>query len=79
LSFGRLSGRFTSAEKTAADAEPPRKHQEDHQMRHRHIGAALAAAVLSAGAAQAQQKVVIGIPTSPPNVIHRSSQGSRAL
>lgn len=39
-------------------------------MRHWHIGAALAAAVLSAGVAQAQQKVVIGIPTSPPNVIH---------
>jgi ABC-type nitrate/sulfonate/bicarbonate transport system substrate-binding protein len=39
-------------------------------MRYRHIGAALAAAVFSLGAAQAQQKVVIGIPTSPPNVIH---------
>ncbi|HEY5279986.1 MAG TPA: ABC transporter substrate-binding protein [Pseudolabrys sp.] len=33
--------------------------------------AALAAAVaLAAGGAQAQQKVVIGIPTSPPNVVH---------
>ncbi len=33
--------------------------------------AALAAAVtLATGAAQAQQKVVIGIPTSPPNVVH---------
>jgi len=33
--------------------------------------AALAAAVtFAAGAAQAQQKVVIGIPTSPPNVVH---------
>ena len=32
---------------------------------------ALAAAVtLATGAAQAQQKVVIGIPTSPPNVVH---------
>jgi ABC-type nitrate/sulfonate/bicarbonate transport system substrate-binding protein len=39
-------------------------------MRYRHIGAALAAAVFSLGAAPAQQKVVIGIPTSPPNVIH---------
>lgn len=40
-------------------------------MGHWHIGAALAAAVvLSAGGAEAQQKVVIGIPTSPPNVIH---------
>jgi len=33
--------------------------------------AALAAAVtIAAGAAQAQQKVVIGLPTSPPNVVH---------
>jgi ABC-type nitrate/sulfonate/bicarbonate transport system substrate-binding protein len=33
--------------------------------------AALAAAVtLAAGAAQAQQKIVIGLPTSPPNVVH---------
>jgi len=33
--------------------------------------AALAAAVtLAAGAAQAQTKIVIGIPTSPPNVVH---------
>ena len=33
--------------------------------------AALATAVaLAAGGAQAQQKVVIGIPTSPPNVVH---------
>jgi NitT/TauT family transport system substrate-binding protein len=39
-------------------------------MRHWPIGTALAAVILSAGVAQAQQKVVIGIPTSPPNVIH---------
>ncbi len=39
-------------------------------MRHWHIGAALAAAVVFTGTAQAQQKVVIGIRTSPPNVIH---------
>ena len=33
--------------------------------------AALAAAVtLAAGAAQAQQKIVIGLPTSPPNIVH---------
>lgn len=33
--------------------------------------AALAAALtFAAGAAQAQQKVVIGLPTSPPNVVH---------
>ena len=33
--------------------------------------ATLAAAVtLAAGAAQAQQKIVIGLPTSPPNVVH---------
>jgi len=33
--------------------------------------AALAAAVtLVAGAAQAQQKIVIGLPTSPPNIVH---------
>jgi ABC-type nitrate/sulfonate/bicarbonate transport system substrate-binding protein len=40
------------------------------KMRYQHIAAALAAVLISAGAAQAQQKVVIGIPTSPPNVIH---------
>jgi ABC-type nitrate/sulfonate/bicarbonate transport system substrate-binding protein len=34
------------------------------------LAALVAAAALAAGGAQAQQKVVIGIPTSPPNVVH---------
>jgi NitT/TauT family transport system substrate-binding protein len=34
------------------------------------LAALAAAAALAAGGAQAQQKVVIGIPTSPPNVVH---------
>jgi ABC-type nitrate/sulfonate/bicarbonate transport system substrate-binding protein len=40
-------------------------------MRRIHSLAALTAAItLAAGAAQAQQKLVIGMPTSPPNVVH---------
>ena len=34
------------------------------------LAAVAAAVTFATGAAQAQQKVVIGIPTSPPNVVH---------
>jgi ABC-type nitrate/sulfonate/bicarbonate transport system substrate-binding protein len=34
------------------------------------LAALAAAAALATGAAQAQQKIVIGMPTSPPNVVH---------
>jgi ABC-type nitrate/sulfonate/bicarbonate transport system substrate-binding protein len=34
------------------------------------LAAAAAALTLATGAAQAQQKVVIGLPTSPPNIVH---------
>jgi NitT/TauT family transport system substrate-binding protein len=39
-------------------------------MRKRYAIAALAAALMLPAAAQAQQKIVIGIPTSPPNIVH---------
>jgi len=35
-----------------------------------HAAAVAAAFALATGAAQAQQKIVIGMPTSPPNVVH---------
>ena len=34
------------------------------------LAAIAAAAFMLPGAANAQQKVVIGIPTSPPNIVH---------
>jgi NitT/TauT family transport system substrate-binding protein len=73
---GRIACEGTRGRKGAVNHNAGKKNHRrqltgGQMMRRIYSLAALAAAVtLGASAAQAQTKVVIGIPTSPPNVVH---------